>query len=109
METKMTTLTIRVSISDYQAFKETCKELGLKPSDALHVFIKTTIRNNRIPSIVNAFHTSEKSETTNVTIYLSESDKERFNKVCKNEAQESINLFIKAVIKCQCIPFPVKL
>ena len=112
MQTEMTTLTIRVSKSDYKAFKEACRDLGLKTSDAFDIFIKATIRKNRIPFKVNVLHKSTKGETTNIIIRLSITEKERFKKICEAKrlnSSESIRLYIKAVIEGQCIPFPVKL
>ena len=47
-------ISTRIDIETKQKFDEICKSIGISPSTALSIFIKSVINNNGIPFILKA-------------------------------------------------------
>ena len=59
-----TTLTTRIEKEDKMEFDRFCKAIGLTPSSAINLFVKTTIREKAIPFPVqlDPFYSKENQE-----------------------------------------------
>ncbi|MBR3324905.1 MAG: type II toxin-antitoxin system RelB/DinJ family antitoxin [Clostridia bacterium] len=53
MKSEKTNFTIRLDKSEKDAFTSICQELGINASTAITIFIKTVIRENRIPFTIS--------------------------------------------------------
>ncbi len=72
-----TNLSARVEVSDKRKFEDFCRLTGMNTSVAVNLFIKTVLRENRIPFSINVdpFYSESNMKALNKSIKQMESGK----------------------------------
>ncbi len=86
------TLNVRVSIDDKKNFEQFCSEVGMNVSTAINMFIKTVLREKKIPFEVKTYSNEEfiYEKLKEAEIEMKNSDK----RYTIDEVKESINKII---------------